>query len=347
VFQEVVMVRTLLLISLALLLLLPFGSAVQATGLTDAGPTSVHSALASPAPLSRMYLQNVRPIRVRFEGTVTQISPSETSAQWIVSGVEITVISATLVTPQDYQVTVGDWVQVKGVRVGEGPILAEEIHAQVGAIEAALVEFRGVIESIEPQPGDVTMLIVSGRAVIRGRSTEVEGDLVLGYLAEVRGEAQTDGVVFARRIVSSPPETVQRIVEFEGLIEQIQIDWWTIGGIRVWIAGAEIPRQGMVGLSAEVKGRQRNDGSVDAAMILVDELNPFQEVRLTGQVMRITQDSWSISVGETERIIYTSLNTFIDEGRAPAITGNLAEVLAMQRLDGTLLAIRIKLNRSG
>lgn len=341
------MVRTLMLISLALLLLLPYGSAVQATGLTEAGPTNVHSFVESPAPGSRTYLQNVRPTRIRFEGTVTQITPSEEGAHWIVSGVEITVTPVTLITPQGYQVGVGDWVRVKGVRVGEGPILAEEIHAQVGAIEAALIEFRGVIESTESQSDGATKLVVSGRVVISSRSTEVEGDLVVGYLAEVRGEAQADGVVFARRIVSSPPATVQQTVEFEGRIEQMQIDWWLIGGIKVWIAGAEIPRQGMVGLSAEVKGRQRADGSVDAAVIQVEELNPSQEVRLTGQVVKIAQDSWIVSVGGVERVIYTGLNTYIDESRAPAISGIAADVLAVQRADDTLLAIRIKLSRPG
>lgn len=341
------MVRTFMLISLLLLLLFPYGSAVQAAGLSEAGLTNVSAPIESPSAVSRTHLQNARPTRIRFEGTVSAITATEDGARWLVAGVEVHITASTLIAPQGYQVAVGDWVQVKGVRAGEGPIVAEQINAQVGAIEATLVEFRGVIEDAEAQQDGTTKLIISGRTVIRSGSTVVEGELLVGYLAEVRGEAQADGVVFARRILSSPPATVQQTVEFEGTIEQMQLDWWLVGGVKVWIAGAEIPRQGIVGWDAEVKGRQRSDGSVDASLILVEELSSSQTERLTGQVVQVGQDSWIVSVGGTNRTIYTGLNTFIDESRAPAIAGNLAEATVVLRPDETWLAIRIKLSRPG
>ena len=108
---------------------------------------------------------------------------------------------------------------------------------------------------------------------------------------------------------------------------------------------AEIPRQGHVGLKAEVRGRQRGDGSVAATFILVEDINPQQEVRLSGQVVSMTQEVWVIAVGANAQTVYLDANTFIDESRAPALPGNLVSLLALQRSDDSLLALRIRLER--
>jgi len=86
---------------------------------------------------------------------------------------------------------------------------------------------------------------------------------------------------------------------------------------------------------------------VDASLVLVEELNPSQTERLTGQVVQIAEDSWIVSAGGKNRTIYIGLNTFIDEGRAPAVVGNWAEAVVVLRPDETWLAIRIKLSRPG
>lgn len=85
---------------------------------------------------------------------------------------------------------------------------------------------------------------------------------------------------------------------------------------------------------------------MEAAFILVEEINPVDEVRFRGVVTQLGIDQWAIDKeAGGEEIVYLDNSSFIDESRAPAVAGNLAQVLAITRADGSLLALRISMGR--
>jgi len=301
----------------------------------------------APTPPHTQRLLEVRPVRVRFEGYITQIMPQEEGAMWEVAGVQVMVNDTTVIAPEGYAPTVGDWGRITALHRENLPLLAESVAIRLAPIGATAVEFRGVIESMQAQADDIIQLVVSGTTVLKTRNTSVEGELRVGHVAQVIGALQADGVVIASRIAALAPDTAAQLVEFEGTIEEIHETWWLVEGVKVWIAGAQIPRQGHVGLTAEVTGIYRNDGSVDASFILVEDVNPTQEVRLSGQVIAIASETWQIQTPAGAQAIYVGANTFVDESRAPAIIGAHADVLAIQRADQSLLALRIRLSRTG
>ncbi|NLS78808.1 MAG: hypothetical protein GXY76_16260 [Chloroflexi bacterium] len=288
-----------------------------------------------------------RPTKVRFEGRISAMTPVGGAGDvlWTVAGQDVLVIASTVVEPAGYQPVIGDWALVYASGDGSGSLVAERIQVRIGAIEATPYELRGNIEAIEGA-GSALRLTVSGAKVVTDGETQIVGEIALGRIADVRGERRADGSVLARRIVTSAPGEAAQQVEFEGVIEAMQGDWWTVSGTRVWIAGAEIPRQGHVGLTAEVSGAQQADGSVRATYILVEEINPSEEQRFSGRVVSMARESWTLRLDSgVQQVVYLDASSFIDESRAPAAAGNLASVLAIQRQDHTLLALRIRLER--
>ncbi len=319
--------------------------------------------LAENGPLlsiaSSASVLSTRPTRVRFEGAISQITipPEGMPEIWIVAGTVVTINADTVIAPPGYRTIVGDWVQVKAIRNGDGSFVAEHVHVRIGATGAVPIEFRGLIESIEAIGDNADRLVVAGIRVIRGPDTQVEGELRVGLVAQVRGDQQANGEVLARWITTSSPETIPTTVEFEGEIREMQNDWWLIAldgerldderVVKVWITDAQIEGTPRVGLMAEVRGRQREDGSVSASVIRIEGFNPSQEVHFHGRVASISQDVWVIGADANERTVYLTGDTFVDEGRAPALVGNLAFVAAVQRSDGSFLALRIRLERPG
>ena len=293
-----------------------------------------------------------RPIKVRFEGAVSQITipPEGMPEIWIVAGIEVTINGNTVIVPPGYRTVVGDWVQVKAIRNTDGSFLAEQVHVRIGATGAAPIEFRGLIESIEAIGDNSDRLVISGITVIRNPDTQVEGELRVGLVAQVRGDQQANGEVLARRIVTSPPDAVPTNVEFEGEIRELQSEWWLIAldvqrVVKVWITEAQIEGTPRVGLMVEVRGQQREDGSVSASLIRIEGFNPSQEVDFQGSVIFISQDVWVIRVEANERTVHLTPDTHVDESHAPALVGNLAFVVAVQRSDSSWLALRIRLER--
>ena len=288
-----------------------------------------------------------RLVKVRFEGRISSMLPMSGAgnALWTVADEEVLVVAATIIEPEGYQPVVGDWALVHATQADGGPLVAERIQVRISAIEAAPYEFRGIIEVVEGQ-GAGQALVVSGAKVVTDGETQITGEIVVGYVAEVSGELRVDGSVLARRIATSSPGDAAERVELEGIIEEMQAEWWTVAGVRVWTANAEIPRQGHVGLTAEVSGIQQADGSVRGTYILVEEIEPSDEQRFSGRVVSITRESWVLELATgAQRVVYVDASSFIDESRAPAAAGNLAGVLAIQRQDRSLLALRIRLER--
>lgn len=293
-----------------------------------------------------------RPIPVRFEGLIEDmVTLSGQEAVWTVDGQSLVVNAETVIEPVGYPVAEGDWVKVNATGTPE-QLIADHINVRIGAIEAPPFEFVGAIETIQDEGGALT-LIVAGTRVLTDEQTEVIGELAVGHVAQVVGDQQPDRSVLARQINTESPQDALAAVQFEDEITEIQDDYWFFGDpnrpenwVKVWIVDAEIPVQGHVGLSAEVSGTRLADGSVKATRIQVQTLNPFDEIRFSGIVTDLGRDAWVVDRPAGAQIVYLDAHTFVDESRAPAILGSLAHVMAVQRQDGTLLAIRIAMARA-
>lgn len=196
------------------------------------------------------------------------------------------------------------------------------------------VRFEGIIESIEPR-----LWIVEGQRVLLDESTTVEGAewAAVGRRATVDALLQPNGDLLALNIKVEPPPPPEKpveIVEFKGTIESIEEDAWTVAGTRVLVdANTVIEGTPQIGASAQVKAVRRGDGSLLATRIVV-ESRQERIVEFEGPILSIEPEQWIVA-GFAVQI---DENTVI-EG-SPRI-GNLAEVRAVERADGTLLAQRI------
>jgi hypothetical protein len=262
----------------------------------------------------------------------------------MVDDTEILVVAETMITPADYAVAVGDWVQVKAIQKEGQALVAQEIQVSLGAIETRTTEFVGTIERISGKE-----LVIADTSVVQDAETAVSGELVVGNVAYVYGILQTDRSVLARQIEADPPQVRSQSVQLENVIVDMQPEWWWLGDaerpetwIKVWTTDAEIPTPGHVGLFAEVTGYRREDGSVDATLIQVQELDPFDEIRFSGIVSQMDKQSWVIQTDSSPKTIVIDTNTFIDESKAPALVGNRAHVTAIPE---TMVALRISMTR--
>ena len=248
--------RKALLISLAIacFLLLP-RSASQAVSIDQKRGTLPYIQVSPP-----------RPIQVRFEGIISEITTLDPNRIWRIAGVNILVTANTEVLPVGYPPSVGDRARVEALHQN-GQLVGQRITIDIGPIEARIVEFQGAITSIQAgEPGPE--LVIAGTRVLTTKDTLVMGDLALGFLARVRGELLPDDSVLASEINTESPSVADRNVEFEDEIVQIQPSYWYFGDrnrseeewIKVWVTNAEIPNQGRVGLTAEVRGVKQQDG---------------------------------------------------------------------------------------
>jgi len=97
----------------------------------------------------------------------------------------------------------GTFVEVEGVRQADGRILAREIEVEDELEERQEVEITGTLSALSGTCPDVSFT-VRGRTVRANRATEFEhlscAALRDGLVVEVKGTAQPDGSVLARRI---------------------------------------------------------------------------------------------------------------------------------------------------
>jgi len=138
-------------------------------------------------------------------------------------------------------------------------------------------------------------------------------------------------------VIKRPKEAPSEPVEFQGVIESLSDTTWVISGVAVAIAGdTAIEGTPQVGSVAEVKAIRRADGSLLAKRITVRK--PEEEaavVEFEGSIESIGDTMWVID----GRAVAIDANMVI-EG-TPQV-GSVAEVKAIQRADGSLLATRIE-----
>ena len=198
------------------------------------------------------------------------------------------------------------------------------------------LQFSGSISQIGQdswQVGGETVL-VTAETVIDKRGGPAE----VGAWARVTAvRRDSDGALVALEIVIERPAAREpEVTEFQGLIESFTDAAWVVSGQAVRIApDTTIEGTPVVGRMAAVRAKRFQDGPWTATHIRV--LEPEIVVQFEGAIQSFSATEWVVE----GRAIKITAETAI-EG-APAV-GRLAEVEAVQKADGTLVARWIRVS---
>jgi NDP-sugar pyrophosphorylase family protein len=240
---------------------------------------------------------------------------------WTVAGQTITVNEETAI---EEGVEIGDVVRVEGVLLEDGTLLAERIRL-VEEEPGLPFHFVGVLQGIDDEAW-----AISGISITVNADTELDEDLVVGDVVEVRGWILEDDNWLARSIKRL--EEQERRFEFTGYVDSI--DPWVVSGIafetRDW---TEIETGIEVGDAVKVEGRILEDGTWVAVEIkrLDDEEALYFE--FVGTVD--STDPWAVS----------GIPLVVDdetEIKGDVTVGDLVKVEGRILADGTWLATEIK-----
>ncbi|MDW8183894.1 MAG: DUF5666 domain-containing protein [Anaerolineae bacterium] len=198
--------------------------------------------------------------RVEFKGTVEEVL----SDGYRIAGIRVVVTATTQI---DGPITVGTFVEVKGVFQPDGSVLAFRIRVERPKPAGGEIEFKGTVEAILSNGYQV-----SGRTVVVTTTTQIDGPITVGTFVEVKGIVQPDGTVLALRIHIEDQKADKGEVEFKGVVEAILSDGYRIAGRRIQVDGStQIDGMIVVGAFVEVKGFVRDDGSIRAVRIHLED----------------------------------------------------------------------------
>jgi hypothetical protein len=199
---------------------------------------------------------------------MTGLVESIASDLWTISGVSFAI---TLQTEIKGTILVGDLVRIEA-RVGsDGIFTAHEIKlANTPGHTPELgseFEFAGVVETIGPDSWGV-----SGMTFGITPQTEIKGTIIVGDQVKIEALVGTDGSFTAREIKRangsnhSPEEGSE--LEFEGIVESIGPDSWTVAGKTLAITThTEIEGTIVVGDTVKVEAVASPDGTLTAREI--------------------------------------------------------------------------------
>ena len=285
--------------------------------------------------------------KLRFEGYIESI-PEDFFGEWVIGGITVTVDANTKINESKGKAEVGAWAEVKATQQPYGYLLATHIWIKAARGQGVEpIKFKGEIEAFtDTVPAD---WVISGITVTVDARTVIRGMPEVGAWAEVKAFLQADGSILAKKIDIKPREEEEATVEFEGPIESLPEEGylgdWVIDGITVTVnITTTIEGIPQVGLTAEVKAVIQADNTVLALKIKVAKEVEGEEVEFEGFISAIitdTVDLWVIG-GITVTVDTT---TFIDESKGRAEVGAWVEVKAIRQPDGSLLAIRIRVER--
>jgi len=318
----------LAVLSLVIAIVLSTSAPITATSVRADGHTSLPDTLQPVAGEPSL----MRRPQVKFSGWI-----GESSAQlWRIGD---RVLHLDPDSTLDASVQAGRYATVIASVDDEGELHAESVSVQspTGGIGYTM-EFRCLIQEIS-----LRYWIMCNRVVLITENTSIQGRPEIGAMAEVKGLRLTADAVLAKSIKVAVPGAFAE-VEFEGAIESLAADVWTVNGITVTISPVTAIR-GVpgLGLLAEVKGVLQPDGSVLAIAITVKGPGLTSQLDIEGLVEAIEPSYWV--VGGTK--VSINGNTFIDDSRASAEVGMWAQIRALRRQDQSLLALRIRLTRPG
>jgi hypothetical protein len=174
---------------------------------------------------------------------------------------------------------------------------------------------------------------IAGRTVRVDESTEIDSNIQIGNLVEVRGGIAQDGTLWATRIRLLEDESGLPF-EFVGVVQGITETVWAISGISVTVdSNTQIESGIVVGEIVRVRGRILTDGTWLAKSIQRAE-ETQREFVIVGRVQ--SRDPWVVDGIAFE----TNARTEIDDGIQ---VGDRVRVEGRIREDGRWVAREIQL----
>ena len=259
---------------------------------------------------------------------------------WIVGNITITVVVSTEVKPNLAAAVVGAFVFGEGTKQPDGSILAREVVVVTADSEPEDVHFSGKIMS-----ENGTQWVIGTLSVTVNVTTEIHPNAaaaVVGAFVTGEGIKQPDGSVLAREIEVRMSEPRPLEVHFSGPIVSKNGDQWMIGNISVTVnVTTEIhpsPAAAVVGAFVRGQGIKRPDGTIIAGEIEVVTApggTVDMHVEFRGPINSFGANVWVVD-GKTISI------TAQTQIHGTPVIGALAEVEALKKADGSLVAVEIE-----
>ena len=170
--------------------------------------------------------------------------------------------------------------------------------------------------------------IIAGIAVNTNGGTQIIGNPGVGWKVSALVVLETDSSLTALQIAAmAPPEATPEPVEFTDILQEMDAEWWTIGGTRVRIRGdTAIEDDPQIGDLVSVKG-ERHRSEIWALRIVVI---PLTEVQFEGIISTVSGSSLIVG-GNT--VLIDSQTQIIG---TPEV-GRVAQVAAVRMPDGRLI----------
>jgi len=197
------------------------------------------------------------------------------------------------------------------------------------------VRMEGVIEAT-----DRDHWVLSGRRIELGVSTRIDQSLAkaqVGGWAIVEAVRKPDGRLVAQQIrITRSAEEPPQPREFRGVIESVQDNRWVVAGQAIVIASdTVIEGTAVKGAVAQVRADQYADGRLVARRIVVKA--PDERVaQFEGLISEMSEGLWVVAGQQ----VIIAADTDI---QGEASVGSIAEVEAVVRSDGTIVARRIRI----
>ncbi len=297
---------------------------------------------------------------VEIKGPVTAIGEDEL----IVLGLLFETNESTQVLDEDNNsidlsdIQVGFVVQVRADVLNDGTLLATKIKIEDRF--GNQIEIKGVIEEIGQEA-----IVVLGFEFLVTNQTEVlddDGDVIefsdleRGMVVEIKAEVQANGSLVAIRI--KVEDDFSGRVEITGTIDAIDGEALRVSGIVFLVSGETeiLDTEGnlitfgdlQVGQIVEIKGTVQADGTILATRVKVED-RIVDEVETTGVIEQLTDLTITV-LGRTFLLTDNTAVFDVEENMIDVsglFVGQTVEIRGDLLTDGTLIALRIKLQDQG
>ncbi|MFQ5341346.1 MAG: DUF5666 domain-containing protein [Anaerolineae bacterium] len=315
------------------------------------------------------------PTPIEVYGAIEQLPPDAFDGVWQIGAAGGNVLSMqvtpqTVVQPQGLAPLVHDFVRARVLQTGEDEYLATHIRILPNLVRP--IQLTGIIDNVYSDSFGTHIMVQSTRVDIT-QDTVVDGDLVVGYFAEVEGYQRADESVLAATVRATPPPQQVRRVDFDGFVagwQQVSADeaHWTISQMRVIVTPSTILHGIAWGEPPEIGEVVRVAGNMTGARTVVGlELwyGPGADIQEFSGVIKQLPDvpdgdslvgEWIIEdsaagaacdvvanpAAEACKHVFVSESTFVDVSEASPVVGARVQVRAEKDRDGSLHGIWIK-----
>ena len=315
------------------------------------------------------------PTPIEVYGTIEQLPSDAFDGVWQIGAVggnvlSIRVTPQTVIQPQGLAPLIHDFARARVLQTGEDQYLATHIRILPNWVRP--IQLTGMIDDVYSDDFGTHITVQSTRVDIT-QDTVVDGDLVVGYYAEVEGLQRADGSVVATTIHTTPPPQQARRVDFDGLVagwQQVSADeaHWIISQMRVivtrstilhGIAWGEKPETGQV---VRVAGNMTGARTVEGLELWYGPGADIREFNGVIKQLPVVSDGspligeWIIEdsangaacdvvanpAAEACKHVLVTDSTFVDVSEASPVVGAPVQVRAEQDRGGNLRGIWIK-----